>query len=147
MNLASLNFAPAANSGAVMTVLHPIDRIPLETDGGDPVTITLLGRDSDAFIKAETAARQRAMDSLSKGSKVSVTDADRRGCESLARLVTGWQGIPEGWIDGTDSNDPADFSVENAMKLFLNPGVRWIRDQADAFVADRGNFLKASQTS
>lgn len=141
MSLASLNFASAANEGRTMTVLHPIDRTALLDEKGDPVTITLLGRDSDAFIAAENAARNRAVEQIKEGAKFSAAAADEEAAASLARATTGWSGVVQGWIDGTGDETPAKFSVENAKKLYMGRGVRWIRDQADKFVGDRAHFL------
>lgn len=144
MSLTSLNTAFAANAGRAMPVLHPVDRTPLLDAKKKAVVIDLLGRDSDAFIKAENEARSRAVDQMTKGVKFSAPAADHQACEALARATTGWSGIPTGWIDGTDNEDPAPFSYDNAMALYANPGVRWLRDQVDEFVGTRANFLKAA---
>jgi hypothetical protein len=147
MSLASLNFATAANEGRVLTVLHPIERTTLLGADGKPVTITLLGKDSDAFVAAENAARNRAVEQVTSGAKFSAAASDEEAASSLARATTGWSGVVQGWIDGTDDETPAKFSVENARKLYLNRGVKWLRDQADRFVGDRANFLPASPTN
>lgn len=144
MSLTSLNFAPAANEGRVMTVLHPTDRTPLKDGKGNPVTLTLLGRDSDAFIAAENAARNKAVESLKDGAKFSAAAADEEAAASLARATTAWAGIPKGWIDNTDDETPAPFTPQNAAALYSNRGVRWVREQADKFIGDRAHFLKAS---
>lgn len=141
MSLASLNFASAANEGRVMKLLHPVERTVLTDDKGEPVTITLLGRDSDTFIAAENAARNRAVEQIKEGVKFSAAATDEEGAAALARATTAWSGVVQGWIDGTDDNTPAKFSQEAAKKLYLQKGVRWIRDQADKFIGDRANFL------
>lgn len=147
-NLASLNFASAADQGATMPVLHPIDRVPLLDAKKKPVTIDLLGRDSDTWIKGENAARNKSVEQLTTGAKYSAAAADRRDAESLARATTGWSGIPKAWLEeGSNDESPAEFSFENAVKLYTNRGVRWLRDDADKFVGTRANFLKASLTS
>jgi len=146
MSLTSLNTASAANEGRAMPVLHPEDRTPLLDEKGKPVTITLMGRDSDAFIKAENAARNRAMEQLSKGVKFSAAAAERQTCETLARCTVDWSGIPKGWLDGSDDETPVKLSEENAVALYSNPGVKWLRDQVDEFIGARANFLKRSPT-
>lgn len=152
MNLTSLQTSTAANSGRVMPVLHPNDRTPLFAIGAKPdekipVTITLLGKDSDAFIKAENAARNRAVEQIKKQVKFSAAAADLEASQTLARCTTAWTGIPQGWLDGSDDESPADFSPEAALALYTNLGVRWVRDQVDEFVAERANFLTRSPTS
>lgn len=147
MSLTSLNTAAAANEGRAMPVLHPTDRTPLRDDKGKPVSITLLGQDSDTFIKAENAARARTMENLSQGAKFSPAASDLQACEALAHCTTDWSGIPKGWLDGTDDETPIKHTAENALALYQNPGVKWLRDQVDKFIANRANFLKASPTT
>lgn len=148
MSLASLNTSAAANRGAVMTVLHPVDRVPLKGADTQPITLTLLGRDSDEFTRAERNARKAAREAMVKRQAYSPADEDRMADAALAAATTGWSGIPMAWLEagGTDET-PAPFSAENALKLYGNPGVRWLRDQADEFIGDRANFMKASPTS
>lgn len=141
MSLTSLSTSTAANAGRTMTVLHPDDRVPLLADDKTPVTITLLGKDSDTFIKAQNAARNRAVEAVKKQMKFSSAAADLEASQTLARCTTGWTGIPRGWLDGSDDETAADFSFENAVALYSNLGVRWVRDQVDEFVAERAHFL------
>lgn len=144
MSLLSLNTATASNEGRAMPVLHPDDRTPLTFGKNNaPLTLTLLGKDSDAFIAADQAARNKAMATMAKGVKFSAAALDLQTCETLARCTTGWAGIPQGWIDGSDNEGPAEFNFANAVALYSSPGVRWLRDQADEFVGERRNFLKA----
>lgn len=144
MSLASLNLSAASNEGRPMTVLHPVDRTPLKDAKGKPLTIDLLGKDSDTFIRAENAARNKAVETLTKGVKFSAAEASLEGAQSLARAVTGWSGIPKAWVDGSDDETPVSFDYETAVAMFSNPGVRWLRDQADEFVGTRAHFLTAS---
>lgn len=89
----------------------------------------------------------RAVEQVTSGAKFSAAASDEEAAASLARATTGWSGVVQGWVDGTDDEAPAQFSIENARKLYLNRGVKWLRDQADRFVGDRANFLPASPTS
>lgn len=143
MNLTDLNFADAADKGAALTLLHPTKRTPLVFGKSELVQIDLRGQDSDAFIEADNASRERAVEASRNGQKFSAAEADLRGAEILARATTGWRGIPQGWIDGTKDETPAKFSFENAVKLYTNRGVKWVRAQVDAFVGERANFLTA----
>lgn len=147
MSLTSLNTAPAANAGRALNVLHPEKRTPLQwgPDGEQQnVVIVLLGKDSNAFIQAEEANRDKTMENMTEGAKFSSAEQRLKGAEILASCTTGWSGIPQGWLDGTDNEQPAEFSCANAIKLYMNPGVAWVRDQVDKFVGTRANFLKAS---
>ena len=77
MSLADLNTAAAANRGAVMTVLHPVDRVPLKQADGSLITMRLLGRDSDEFIAGERRARKAIREAITKRQPYSPADEDR----------------------------------------------------------------------
>jgi hypothetical protein len=128
-----------------MQLLHPADRTPLNDADGKPVTITLLGRDSDVFLKAERIIRNKRMDLLKKGGKFSAAEEDEEACETLARCTKAWSGIPTGWIDGKADPAPAECTFSNAAKLYGR--MRWVREQVDEFIGSRENFLKASSGS
>lgn len=143
MSLAQLNISTAANRGATLTILHPDDRVPLKQADGSPVTITVLGKDSDEFVRAERKARQQTREAMMRRQKYSAADEDRQGDAALAACTTGWSGIPAAWLEpGATDEAAAPFSIENAQKLYGNPGVRWLREQVDEFVGDRANFLR-----
>ena len=143
MGLANLNLRDTSNSGAVLEVLHPIERTPLRTDDGGAVTITLLSKDSDAFIAADRAARARNVENMSEGAKWSPAEQDLLVTKTFVACTVGWSGVPQGWIDGTDTEAPAEFNPANALKLYENPGMRWLREQVDKFISTRANFAKA----
>jgi len=148
MSLLSLNTAVAANEGRVMPVLHPDDRTPLTWgDKKKPLTLTLLGKDSDTFIKADQAMRSKAMALMTKGVKFSAAANDLQVAETLARCTTDWSGIPQGWVDGSNSEEAAECSYENAVALYQNAGVSWLRTQVDEFVGERRNFLTSAPTN
>ena len=142
MDLLSLDTSGTANEGRNLTLLHPSDRTALVGADGKQVTITLLGKDSDIFIKAERLIRNKRMDLLKKGGKFSAAEEDQEAWETLARCTVGWHGIPQGWVDGTANGDVSDFSFANAVKLYAR--MRWVREQVDEFIGTRENFLKAS---
>lgn len=144
MSLASLNLSSASNKGRTMTVLHPEERTPLKTADGTVLTITLLGRDSDAFIRAERAAKSKAFEQVTKKGKFNPAESDQQTAETLAACTTAWSGIPVAWLtEGGEDESPAEFSRANAVALYTNPGLRWLKEQVDEFVGDRANFLQA----
>ena len=141
MSLAALNFASAANQGVVMPVLHPVDRVPIK-NGETAITITLLGKDSDAFVAAERAARNRQVENLKDRVKYSAAEDDRQAAETLAGCIVTWDGIPTCWVEGGEDETPIAFSREAAVKMMLNPGVSWLFTAIDKYVGDRSHFLK-----
>lgn len=141
MSLKSLDLGGIANTACVMTLLHLIDRTPLQ-NGDVPVTISLLGKDSDVFVKATRVIRNKAMERAKAKIKYAAAEQDQEALETIARCTTGWTGIPLCWIDGSDDESNAEFSFENAVKLYERQ--RWIFEQADEFVGGRENLLKAA---
>ncbi|MBP8062386.1 MAG: hypothetical protein KAY29_00810 [Brevundimonas sp.] len=120
----------AANAGAKMELRDASDAPVLKADGS-PMTITLLGKDSDAYIKQENAATNRR---LAQGTRIKLT-AESLKADSvalLARATTAW-----------DFEEPCTY--ENAVALYTRFPA--IKDQVEAFVSERANFTPASPTS
>lgn len=137
MDLAQVDTASTANAGQKLELRGP-DGAPLyKADGVTPVTLTLLGKDSDAFIKARNATANRYLKQRGKA-QVTAEGSDADQIAILVRCTVGWDGI------GIDE-DETPFTPENAARLYNR--FRFIREQADEFIDDRANFLKASSTS
>jgi hypothetical protein len=144
MNLASLNTASMADQGVVMVVKHPVEMTPLVADDGQQVTLTLLGQDSDAFIKSGYKQAEAAQEVLMEKGKLSPPAMrDHNMGATLAACTVGWHGVPAGWVTGKNDDMPIDFSTANAEKLYNNRGMRWLREQVEKFIAERANFLNA----
>lgn len=143
--LSDLNIAEIADAGAEMTIMHPTLRTPLLDDEKQPLTIRLVGTESDIYIKAINRNRDQNVDEARRRAKWSADADDYKGARLLARCTLGWHGIPQGWVDGSGSKDetPAEFTYDNALKLYQNRGVRWLREQVDEFIADRSNFIQS----
>lgn len=132
MNLAKLDTAAIANQGAKMEVRGP-DGSLLKTAGGAPVTITLLGADSDVAVRARNATTNRLLKNRGR-TQITAESALDDTIALLAKCTVGWEGI------GIDEDD-TPFSQEAAAKLYER--FPFIREQADEFVAERANFLQA----
>lgn len=133
MDFANLDTADLANEGAVMPV-HGPDGQPVTNDDA-PVTLTLLGDDSDALVKFDRITTNAHL----RGSQTITAElAEAKQINRLARACVGWSGVI---LDGA----PLQHSEENARILFKR--FRWLRQQAAMFISDRANFLKASPQS
>lgn len=133
MDLSSLDTRKAAGDGAKYQLRHPVEDTPITTDDGKPVTITVIGTDSEAFRRA---AQAQANSRLKHGqrSRVTAETVESDATDLLVACTTGWSGIV---VDGKE----LDFSAENARALYDR--FPWIREQVSAFAAERANFLKA----
>lgn len=146
MSLANLNLSAAANAGFDVVIVHPDERIPLKGADGKPVCIHLLGRDADIVVAMQREQRNKLVEDASKKIKFSAAAQDLRDAELLATATTGWDNIPKAWLTpGGEDEAAAEFSEGNAVMLYTNPGVNWLREQVvEAFDA-RGNVLKTSR--
>lgn len=149
MKLTDLSTGKKANEGAFLHLSHPTepDTKLFRTEGETkfPVGLTLLGDDSDLAVDQTNAITDRILDPKNKDRPSSAENDAEQG-RLMAARIKDWQGIPMGWVDGTDDETPAPFSLENAVKLMLNRGVRWVREQASRFSGTRANFIGASKT-
>lgn len=134
MDLAALDTSEVANEGVPMPV-HGPDGQPVLQEDGSPVTITLLGDDSDELVKFD---RQLVNRNLRGGQQITAELAEAKEINRLARATVGWDGVV---LDGEVLN----FSEENAKKLYKR--FRWLRQQVRVFVSERVNFMKASPES
>jgi len=133
-DLATLDTAYAPDEGFTLELRGP-DDAPLFNDDGTPMTLTLLGSDSDVAVKIRNANQNRR---LAQGARMKLTaeslEADAAGY--LAKLTIGW--------NITMGGEKPPFSHDAAAALYRNPKLAFIREQADAAIADRANFMKAS---
>lgn len=136
MDLDNLNTTANAEAGATMEVSHPATGAPLTQQDGSPITVTLAGQDSDRYRAADRRIANKRLAASSNGQRLKLT-AEGIEADSLQRLVActvGWNGVQWG-------GEPKDCTPENAREAYTR--LPWLREQAEAFIADRANFLKA----
>jgi len=129
IDLSKFDLSP---EGEEMVVTHPATGAQLiDESTGEPVTITLVGRDSDEFRTAQRknidkrAAMQKRM--------MSFEEIEAEATDTLVACTKGWKHVG---LDGED----LPFSAENARKLYTR--YYWLREQVDVFVARRANFFR-----
>jgi hypothetical protein len=132
MDLDNLGSTYLPEEGAVMELMGP-DGAQLFNDDKTPMTITLLGADSDIAIKARNTATNRR---LAQGvrAKLTAEALESEGAAYLATLTTGW--------NITMGGTKPEFTRDAALALYNNPRLTFIREQVDAFVGDRSHFMK-----
>lgn len=133
MDLSQLNTVAGADAGADLVLRNPATDEPLATEEGASISITLAGYDSKAARKMRHAMANRRMQRT--GGKMTAESLEADGIELLCALTLGWQNIV---VDG----EPLEFSADNAAKLYKR--FPWIREQVDAFVGDRANFMRSA---
>lgn len=128
-----LSTLAVSTEGSELTLTHPVTGAPL------PVKITLLGTDSPTFRKAQRAIANRRLKQAKKTS-ITVEEIENEGIDALVSCTVGWSGVE---IDGKK----LDFNPENVRKLYTDLRLPFIREQVDAFIAERANFMKTSPES
>ena len=137
MDLSALDTKAVANQGAQLHLKGP-DGTPLFQGEGDqkkPITLTLIGKDSDEFQMASNALANRRIQDAQRKKTALIEEIERDAIRVLASCTKAWDGIV---LDGEE----LAHSFENVVKLYTR--FPWIREQVDEFIAERANFLKAS---
>lgn len=138
-DLSSLDTAKGAEEGSTLEVRHPTTGAVLVNGDGRSVTLTLAGMDSQRAKKAEAAALNRRLKMGGRrSSSVTAEELNNDTLEVLSSITLGWSGFV---VDGKE----LEVNLENARRLYKQ--WHWLREQAQAFVEDRANFLKTSQPS
>lgn len=131
-DLSELDTAKASNDGFDVSLYHP------GTNADLGIKIRVLGKDSDEFRKVSNAQNKRRMDRMSRGGFRNPTpspeELEQNGIELLAACTVGWSGVV---LDGKS----LAFSKDNAKALYSR--FPWIKEQVDAAIGDRANFIKA----
>ena len=125
MDLKKLNITEKAEEGSWCELEHPVTGETLD------IRIKLAGIDSKTYREA---ARKQINKRLKKGlRKISIEDTEQEEIELLAACTLDWENVEyEGNV--------LECNPENVK--FVYKEFPWIREQVDAFIADRGNYLK-----
>jgi hypothetical protein len=132
MDLSSLDTVAAASEGAVMPVRHPVTKVALKTEKGEAVTLTVTGSDSKEFRDQERALINKRINAGQR--TANADDIYSEATAVLASCVKAWANIE---LDGKKL-DCTPANVKTVLTRFP-----WLREQVDAFVGDRANFLQA----
>jgi hypothetical protein len=130
--------ALAVDKPARMTILHPITRQPIKDGDGKEAYVDLYSSDSEAARKHQRAVTKNRLALRDRG-KVTPEQLEVENSGLYAALTAGWYLVS---LAGAPIDVPC--TVDSASELYANPELAWLREQVDAFVVDRGNFLKAS---
>lgn len=132
IKLKDLDTKKACNEGADFVPTHPNTGSPLD------VVIRVLGRDSDIYVSTLRKLSNKRMRNLGiNPASVRQTITSERQFEEelelLARCIKSWEGFL-----GEDG-EPIPCNYENAVEILRE--FPWLREQIDAFITDRSNFL------
>ena len=134
MDLSTLEPTP---DSVPVPLRHPTTSERLLSDTGAPITISIVGMDSEQFRTRHRAIINRRL-SAGKKAKVTAEEIEAESIDTIAACITGWQHVE---LDGK----VLEFSKANAKALLTR--LPWLREQLDEAIADRANFLKTSPTT
>jgi len=123
-----------SESGVDFPILNPKSGLPFLDNEGKPVTITLLGRNSDAFRSVQREAQKREADRQARGV---VRDDEEQRREVFDYLVA----ITKGWSFDALSGEPFAFNPANVRRLWIDGRWEWLRTQMFNHCLQEGNFL------
>jgi hypothetical protein len=119
----------------VMRVRHPATGDELATEKGDAVTLTMIGMDSQRYREAQRKIIDVRLKNRSRAAALpSAGETEKAIVEGLAIAVVAWQNFGLG-------AEQTPCTTENVITAFDR--LPWLRNQVDAFLGDRANFLKA----
>jgi hypothetical protein len=133
-DLAALDTRTKSEAGMPMTLISPKTLSPILNDAGEPVTITLRGRNSAAYKAVFRTIQQRSRERANRG--ITPTDDEQRTDEAefVSACTVAWTFTD---LDGA----PFPCTPENIHKLWNDPRFTWILEQATRFAANDGNFI------
>ena len=135
MDLSTLDTSAQANAGAVLHLNGPTGQPLFQDDGEAPVTLTLLGEDSDIVTRANNEAANRFLTSMGGAQVVTAEVSKANEIKKFAAATVSWDGIK---VDG----NLLDCNATTAASLYRR--FPWIADQIRVFIRDRAHFLTPS---
>lgn len=128
MDLSNIKISQESQS---MTLMHPVEGTELVDDSGKAFTIDLMSSDTNIY-KSEFSKLMKLARTLKDQTP---RDADEKACGILSKITTGCHLIMNG--------KKFKFTEVAMAELYLNPEYSWIKEQVEAFIRNRGNFIKS----
>lgn len=128
----------AVDTPFIVRLVHPISGVPLiNKETNDPATISILGADSEAALRFNREILTRRLSARNR--RVATADEiETERVELLARLTKAWVLVD---LDGNGLS--IECNESNARELYASPPLRWLREQVEAAIDDRGNAQRA----
>jgi len=131
-DLASLDTNKASEEGVWVEIENPANG---EFTG---IRIKVLGMDSKVYQDQTRKVQDRNLKKGFRGMKNLKTETlDNNKIELICDCTTEWEAVEY-------NGEPLECNAEN--KRWLYKTFRWIFDQVDEFMGDRGNFLEGYET-
>jgi hypothetical protein len=130
VDLSSLDTSKTADEGSWCEIEHP------STGESTGIRIKVLGMDSKVYISHTRKIQDRNLKKGFRGMKNLKTEVlDNNKIELISECTIAWENV-------TFNGEVKPCTTEN--KHWLYKTYRWIFDQVDEYIGDRGNFLGES---
>lgn len=139
LDLSTLDTSRGAEEGFELQLVNPKTGDPL------PIWITVSGVDSEAYQAAIRDRQRRQFKAMAQSRKFTLTpeEIEANALDLLVVATRGWRGA-KGKTILLAGEDLAP-GTENFRKVYKQ--FAWIREQVDAAISDRANFLPGGSTS
>jgi hypothetical protein len=133
IDLSKIDTVKGSNEGFDVQIYHP------GTNEDLGISIHVLGKDSDEFIKVSRAQSKKRLAKMSKGgfrntAPVPVEEIDQDSLALLAACTKSWKGVI---VEGK----AIECTPDNVVMIYER--FPWIREQVDTAIGDRANFIKS----
>lgn len=142
LDIGEIDTASASDAGADMELLHPISQEPTG------IFFTMLGKHGEVFRDTvrERVNKRVKQESLAsrKGKPLeprTAEEVEREAIELLAAMTIGWHAGDKAEQVIPFLGEQLPFNTANALRVYRER--LWVREQADAFIGDLENFIKA----
>lgn len=142
-DLAALDTKPSSEEGSWMQLKHPVTEALLFSDKAKskPIRLLLLGRDSAKYRNKSREAQNRRLEKIKPGAKKISIKAEEIENDGLAIVIS----CTKGWENITIDGEEKEFNQNNLIEFYTRFPAFF--EQADNFIGNRGNFLKAQASS
>jgi hypothetical protein len=154
MALAALNTGEVANKGRAVILLHPGTQVSIG------IRFYVLGTDSNEYkriIRKQQMVTQEKQKRNRRGIYLATPEEqEANALEVLVGMTTGWDEDvknEKGEVTGVrreielNEGEFVPFSAEACQKIYEDLGYSWIREQIDAEIGDRRDFLPPAKRS
>jgi hypothetical protein len=131
LDLATFDTKTKAEQGETLVLRHPETFEPMKEEDGAEIWIRLAGPESTYYQTASRASTNRRLQR--RQFRATADELEHERIELLAACTLAWSGIV---VHG----ERLGCSTETAKRLYRE--FRWLREQVDAFIEDRGNFFQ-----
>lgn len=146
MDLAKMLDSSVIEQGADLHLVHPATGKPLTAENGEPITVRLLGIDSETYRTLEKEVRHASLERMQKklgrrGTPQMQVDPEQIEEDALNMMVK----CTKSWANIIYKGKPLDCTPANVKMLYQEQP--WIAEQVSEFMNDRRNFLGNSPTN